>query len=196
MYWLIVLILILAGNQIIYRHNRKNHKPVKDNFLSFTVLFMLAYTIMLLCLSYFAPVFLSPTKDISTTKMLSPMSIAEQPNGQPKFVGQTHRHGEDSLIYFVVENDGSIHQRLIPQEQASVLEKSNVGMIQGKPNKNAKKPLKHPYVVTVFKQYKDTWVNRYIFVNANQPVTGRSSLVGVKLYIPENSNKIKYILDY
>lgn len=195
MYWVIVFLIILMLNTFLYRKNKQTSIETKG--ISMWSLRTIIATLTILLIAYMIVPIISPTKNIKVKNDLSPVSMLTSENGQPQFVGITHRKGEDKVVYFEVEKDGTIHQRLVSEEQVTFKESSNVGI----PNKEHKskdkvKKLTAPYAETYYLEYKDTFWNKFFFMNANQLVKGKMVQAKVHLVIPDDNSRAKYELDY
>lgn len=192
MYLLIYIIfVVLLAYKMFKPLKGQSWRNIKQTL---TIPLFIAITITVGLAGYNVLPFICETNTNADIKLISPVFYNYDHPKQSIYLAGLHDDGEDKVMFSYV-NKGINHIKVVSADRSTYVE--DTGIISSIDPQRAHKELKPrqlPYVVIYQKTYKDTWVNRYVFLNAKKQV-GHKGAVRYVFVIPKQSYHGHYQLE-
>lgn len=184
-----VLVLFLVIIFLYLKILRPALKKNKEKFLNIipASLFLMLSIFSFVVWSDIMP-FISATEEYTEVYPLVPITSNPQSSNGTVYLAGVHSNGENKVL-FSYQGQSKIKIRLVPTSKISFRE-YDFRMLSDK--RNTKYSL--PSVAVTKHHYKDTWINRYIFLNAGKRVYLFNDS-SYKFVIPQDSYKTNYSLE-
>lgn len=187
--YVLVLFLVIIFLYLKILHPALKKNKGKEKFLNIipSSLFLMLSIFSFVVWSDIMP-FISATESYTEVYPLVPITSNPQSNNGIVYLAGVHSNGENKVL-FSYQGQSKIKIRLVPTNKISFREYDFRALSDKRDTKYSL-----PFVAVTKHHYKDTWANRYIFLNAGKRVYLFNDS-SYKFVIPQDSYKTNYSLE-